>query len=51
MAGTSGTKEIATDYPNEEGLTAGTQTQVGRQENLLPESSSKVLLRNRRGIN
>ena len=27
--GTTGTKEIATDYPNEEGLTAGTTKQTG----------------------
>jgi len=34
--------EVKTDYPVEEGLTAGTQTQVGRQRNLLPEKGSLV---------
>ena len=37
MVGTSGTREIATRYPVEEGLTARTQKQEGRVSNLIPE--------------
>ena len=34
MANTRGQKELRTDYPFEEGLTARTQSQVGRQSRL-----------------
>ena len=37
MASTAGEKELRTKWPNEKGLTARTQTQTGRQINLLPE--------------
>ena len=36
---TKGEKEIKTDWPIEEGLTAGTQKQTGRITNLVPEES------------
>ena len=49
-AGTSGTKEIATRYPIEEGLTARTQSQTGRQMNLVAEEGSVVPARNKVGI-
>jgi len=39
MASTKGEKELKTDWPVEEGLTAGTQKQTGRTMNLVPESS------------
>lgn len=35
--GTAGEKEIKTDWPVDEGLTAGTQKQTGRTENLVAE--------------
>ena len=34
-----GTRFTRTEYPVEEGLTAGTQKQEGRQINLVPEQS------------
>jgi hypothetical protein len=37
--GTSGTKIINTNYPVEEGLTAGTTKQTDREMNLVPEKS------------
>jgi hypothetical protein len=45
-----GTKIIKTVYPVEEGLEAGTQKQEGRQINLVPEDSSKVLSVDKTGI-
>ena len=45
--GGKGTRTIATDWPNEDGLTAGTQKQTGREENLIPQESSIVLRRDR----
>jgi len=39
MANTRGEKELKTDWPVEEGLTARTQTQTGRTMNLIPDSS------------
>jgi len=51
MASTIGEKELRTKWPNEEGLTARTQTQTGRQSNLVPEGilgiTSTVLCRDR----
>jgi hypothetical protein len=38
-AATIGEKEIRTEYPVEEGLTAGTQKQTGRVTNLVAENS------------
>lgn len=37
--GGQGTRFIATRYPVEEGLEAGTQKQEGRKMNLVPEKS------------
>ena len=37
MANTRGQKELRTDYPQEEGLTARTQKQEGRQSRLIAE--------------
>ena len=37
MANTRGEKELRTDWPFEEGLTARTQKQEGRQSRLEPE--------------
>ena len=37
MANTRGEKELRTDYPFEQGLTARTQSQEGRQSRLEPE--------------
>ena len=48
--GTKGTKEIATRYPVEEGLEAGTETQVGRHSNLVPEQGTNVPRRYREGL-
>lgn len=35
-------KEVKTKYPVEEGLTFGTQSQIGRQPNLIPEEGSTI---------
>lgn len=43
-------KEIQTEFPVEEGLTFGTQSQEGRQENLVPEEGSNVLSTDSFGI-
>lgn len=40
--GTTGTRFIKTDWPIEEGLTAGTQKQTGREMNLIAEELSLV---------
>ena len=45
-AATAGEKELKTDYPVEEGLTAGTQKQTGRDTQLEAEES-KVLDRDK----
>lgn len=42
-----GEKEIKTDWPIEEGLTAETQKQTGRISNLVAQEGSKVLSRNK----
>ena len=39
MTSTKGDKELKTNYPVEEGLTAETQKQEGRQQNLVAERS------------
>ena len=49
-AATIGEKEIRTDYPVEEGLTAGYQRQVGRISNLVAQASSLVRDIKKRGI-
>ena len=42
MANTHSEKELKTNWPIEEGLTAGTQTQTGRISNLIPEEESLI---------
>lgn len=42
MANTRGEKELRTDWPFEEGLTARTESQTGRQMNLLPEGINGI---------
>lgn len=42
-----GQKELRTDWPNEEGLTARTQKQTGRNTKLSFIEGSKVLSRNK----
>jgi len=49
-AATHNEKEVRTDYPVEEGLTAGTQKQTGREMNLVAEESSSVPERKRVGL-
>ena len=50
MANTSGEKELKTEWPIEEGLTAATQKQKGRSSYLVAEEGSVVLERNLEGI-
>lgn len=47
MANTTGEKELQTDWPIEEGLTARTTKQTGRVMNLVPEEGSNVPERNK----
>lgn len=42
MASTISEKELRTNWPHEEGLTAKTQKQTGRQMNLLPEGLNGI---------
>jgi hypothetical protein len=42
MAGGHATKEIAKRYPVTDGLTAGTTTQEGHQENLIATEGTNV---------
>ena len=42
MANIIGEKELKTDWPIEEGLTAKTQTQTGRTSNLIPEGINSI---------
>lgn len=41
-AATRGEKELKTDYPVTEGLTAGTTKQTGKEMNLIPQDRSLV---------
>ena len=50
MANTIGEKELKTNWPVEEGLTAETQKQTGRVMNLVPERSSLVSRREKIGL-
>lgn len=43
-------KELKTSYPHEKGLTAKTQSQVGRVMNLMPQTGSTVLKKFRKGL-
>lgn len=49
-AATRGEKELKRNWPHEEGLTAGTQKQEGRQSNLVPEEGSLVPRRLKEGF-
>jgi len=49
--GTKGTRFIATRYPVDEGLEAGTEKQTGRTENLVAQEGSNVTIKQRTGIN
>jgi len=42
MTSTIGEKELRTDWPNDEGLTARTQKQTGREMNLLPQGLNGI---------
>ncbi len=52
---TAGDKELKTNWPIEKGLTARTQTQTGRVENLIPQGhlgvKTTVLQKDRELIN
>ena len=50
MANTAGEKELKTDWPIDEGLTAETQTQTGRISNLVAEEGSLVPQRYKKGL-
>jgi|TARA_R100000501_G_C2607422_1_gene102792 hypothetical protein len=50
MANTTGEKELKTNWPIEEGLTAETQKQTGRQTDLIAEESSLIPERLKEGI-
>ena len=43
-------KEVKTKYPVEEGLTAGTQSQIGRESVLEPQEASLVEERKKEGL-
>ena len=45
-----GQKELKTNWPFTTGLTAGTTSQTGRVENLLPLEGSNVRREQRKGI-
>lgn len=47
--GGRGTRFINTNYPNEDGLTAGTTKQTGHKESLEPQEKSFVSDRERTG--
>lgn len=47
---TIGQKELKTDWPVEEGLTAGTQTQTERITNLVAEEGSLLTEREKEGL-
>lgn len=49
-SGSHSSRFIKTDYPIEEGLTAGTQKQTGRESNLTPQESSMILDKDRTGL-
>lgn len=50
MAGGKGTKEIATRYPCVDGITAGTTTQIGHKETLIPTKGSFIPKRLKVGL-
>ena len=50
ITGSSGTRAIATRYPNTSGLVAETTSQTGHVENLTPEQGSNVQRKKKEGI-
>jgi len=50
MANTIKEKELKTDWPITEGLTAGTTKQTGRLMNLMPTEKSFISAEKRKGI-
>ena len=50
MVNVIGEKELKTDWPVEEGLTAETQKQTGRQTNLIAEEGSLIPRRKKVGL-
>ena len=48
--GSVGTRFIETDWPNEEGLTAGTTKQTGRKMTLVPTHGSFIPKRKKIGL-
>ena len=48
--GGRGTRFIKRNWPNTDGLTAGTTTQEGHKENLVAEDSSIVEEKDKKGI-
>ncbi len=50
MANTAGEKELKTDWPIEEGLTARTTKQTGRTMNLIAEEGTFVPERKNKGV-
>jgi hypothetical protein len=49
-SGSAGTRAIATRYPVEEGLVAGTTSQTGNKESLIAKDGTIVPLRKRVGL-
>jgi len=49
--GGRGTRFINTKWPIEDGLIAGTTTQEGHKQNLIPEESSLIEEKEKEGIN
>lgn len=50
MANTIKEKELKTDWPVTDGLTAGTTKQTGHQENLIATEGSNVAKRKKKGM-
>lgn len=48
--GKSGSRFLKRNYPNTDGLIAGTTTQEGHEENLVPQESSLIERRFKKGI-
>jgi hypothetical protein len=45
-----GSRFLNSEWPIEEGLTAGTTKQVGKQDNLVPEEGTRMLSKDRKLI-
>ena len=50
ITGKSGTRAIASRYPNTDGLTSETTSQEGHKETLEPQKGSKIPERYKKGI-